>query len=277
MAENPSRLKLALLLAPLPLVLLLFYVLPFAGVVGWSFSLPTPGIEQYQRIASDPAIHDVLWRTFRLCTTVSVVSLLIAYLMAYCWVYSPPFWQRMVEICVFIPFWLSVLVRAFGWLIALRSNGLLNGWLQALGITSEPLQLTRNELGVVIGMVHFMVPFALFPLVSTMRRLDPRVLLAARGLGARQLRTFWSIFVPQTIPGILGAFIIVFVFCLGFFITPAILGGGQTVMVAEYVYLQMFQTSNWGLGAALSVVLLALVAGLIWALLRMTRVDKLVG
>ena len=77
MAENPSRLKLALLLAPLPLVLLLFYVLPFAGVVGWSFSLPTPGIEQYQRIASDPAIHDVLWRTFRLCTTVSVVSLLI--------------------------------------------------------------------------------------------------------------------------------------------------------------------------------------------------------
>ncbi|MFZ5960511.1 ABC transporter permease [Pseudomonas knackmussii] len=277
MAENPSRLKLALLLAPLPVVLLLFYVLPFAGVVGWSFSLPTPGVEQYQRIASDPAIHEVLWRTFRLCTTVSVLALVIAYLMAYCWVFSPPFWQRMVEICVFIPFWLSVLVRAFGWLIALRSNGLLNGGLQSLGIISEPLQLTRNELGVVIGMVHFMVPFALFPLVSTMRRLDPRVLLAARGLGAGQLRTFWNIFVPQTIPGILGAFIIVFVFCLGFFITPAILGGGQTVMVAEYVYLQMFQTSNWGLGAALSVVLLALVAGLIWALLRMTRVDKLVG
>ncbi|MCY1174982.1 Putrescine transport system permease protein PotH [compost metagenome] len=207
----------------------------------------------------------------------TLVSVAIAYLMAYCWVFSSPFWQRMVEICVFIPFWLSVLVRAFGWLIALRSNGMLNGWLQSLGIVSEPLQLTRNELGVVIGMVHFMVPFAIFPLVSTMRRLDPRVLLASRGLGAGQLRTFWSIFVPQTIPGVLGAFIIVFVFCLGFFITPAILGGGQTAMVAEYVYLQMFQTSNWGLGAALSVVLLALVSGLIWALLRMTRVDRLVG
>ncbi|MNM99981.1 Putrescine transport system permease protein PotH [compost metagenome] len=219
----------------------------------------------------------MLWRTFRLCTTVTLVSVAIAYLMAYCWVFSSPFWQRMVEICVFIPFWLSVLVRAFGWLIALRSNGMLNGWLQSLGIISEPLQLTRNELGVVIGMVHFMVPFAIFPLVSTMRRLDPRVLLAARGLGAGQLRTFWNIFVPQTVPGVLGAFIIVFVFCLGFFITPAILGGGQTAMVAEYVYLQMFQTSNWGLGAALSVVLLALVSGLIWALLRMTRVDKLVG
>ncbi|WP_447750012.1 ABC transporter permease [Pseudomonas nicosulfuronedens] len=278
MADNaPSRLKLGALLLPLPVVLIVFYVLPFLGVLGWSVTLPEPGIEQYQRIITDPAIHDVLWRTFRLCTTVSVISLLIAYLMAYCWVYSPPFWQRVVEICVFIPFWLSVLVRAFGWLIALRSNGMLNGWLQQLGIISEPLQLTRNELGVVIGMVHFMVPFALFPLVSTMRRLDPRVLLAARGLGAGQMHTFWSIFVPQTIPGILGAFIIVFVFCLGFFITPAILGGGQTVMVAEYVYLQMFQTSNWGLGAALSVVLLALVSGMIWALLRITRVDKLVG
>jgi putative spermidine/putrescine transport system permease protein len=168
-----------------------------------------------------------------------------------------------------------VLVRAFGWLIALRSNGLLHGWLQSLGIVSQPLQLTRNELGVVIGMVHFMVPFALFPLVSTMRRLDPRVLLAARG-GAGQLRTFWSIFVPQTLPDPRRLHHRLRVLP-GFFITPAILGGGQTVMVAEYVYLQMFQTSNWGLGAALSVVLLALVAGLIWALLRMTRVDKLVG
>ena len=170
MADNdPSRLKLGALLLPLPIVLFVFYVLPFLGVLGWSVTLPEPGIEQYQRIMTDPAIHDVLWRTFRLCTTVSVISLVIAYLMAYCWVYSPPFWQRVVEICVFIPFWLSVLVRAFGWLIALRSNGLLNDWLQYLGITNEPLQLTRNELGVVIGMVHFMVPFALFPLVADRR------------------------------------------------------------------------------------------------------------
>jgi putative spermidine/putrescine transport system permease protein len=278
MADNaPSRLKLGALLLPLPVVLIVFYVLPFLGVLGWSVTLPEPGIEQYQRIMTDPAIHDVLWRTFRLCTTVSVISLLIAYLMAYCWVYSPPFWQRVVEICVFIPFWLSVLVRAFGWLIALRSNGVVNDSLLSLGWIDHPLQLTRNELGVVIGMLHFMIPYALFPLLSSMRQLDQRVLLASRGLGAGALRTFWQVLLPQTLPGLLGAFIMVFVFCLGFFITPVLLGGGQTVMIAEYVFLQMFQTSNWGLGAALSLVLLTLVSALIWLLMRITRVNRLVG
>lgn len=274
---HSANLERSLLLIPLPLLLVVFYLLPFLGVVGWSFTLPEPGIEQYQRIATDPAIHDMLWRTLRLCLTVSCLALIIGYLLAYCWVFSPPFWQRMVEICIFIPFWISVLVRAFGWLIALRGNGVLNGGLMGLGLIDSPLQLTRNETGVVIGMLHFMVPYALFPLLSSMRQLDQRVLLASRGLGAGAFRTFWQVLLPQTLPGLLGAFIMVFVFCLGFFITPVLLGGGQTVMIAEYVFLQMFQTSNWGLGAALSVVLLALVSALIWLLLRITRVNRLVG
>ncbi|MGC5700075.1 ABC transporter permease [Pseudomonas sp. NFXW11] len=276
-ATRTARLERSLLLLPLPLLLVVFYLLPFCGVVGWSFTLPEPGIEQYQRIASDPAIHDMLLRTLRLCLTVSLLALLIGYLLAYCWVFSPPFWQRMVEICVFIPFWISVLVRAFGWLIALRSNGVVNDSLLSLGWIDHPLQLTRNELGVVIGMLHFMIPYALFPLLSSMRQLDQRVLLASRGLGAGALRTFWQVLLPQTLPGLLGAFIMVFVFCLGFFITPVLLGGGQTVMIAEYVFLQMFQTSNWGLGAALSLVLLGLVSALIWLLMRITRVNRLVG
>ncbi|MBK5538466.1 ABC transporter permease [Pseudomonas sp. TH05] len=276
-ATRTARLERNLLLFPLPLLLVVFYLLPFFGVVGWSFTLPEPGLDQYQRIATDPAIHDMLWRTLRLCLTVSVLALLIGYLLAYCWVFSPPFWQRVVEICVFIPFWISVLVRAFGWLIALRSNGVVNDSLMALGLVDHPLQLTRNELGVVIGMLHFMIPYALFPLLSSMRQLDQRVLLASRGLGASALRTFWQVLLPQTLPGLLGAFIMVFVFCLGFFITPVLLGGGQTVMIAEYVFLQMFQTSNWGLGAALSLVLLALVSALIWLLLRITRVNRLVS
>ncbi|MCU7648609.1 ABC transporter permease [Pseudomonas piscis] len=276
-ATQTARLERSLLLVPLPLLLVLFYLLPFVGVVSWSFTLPEPGVEQYQRIASDPAIHDMLLRTLRLCLTVSLLALVIGYLLAYCWVFSPPFWQRMVEICVFIPFWISVLVRAFGWLIALRSNGVINDSLLSLGWIEHPLQLTRNELGVVIGMLHFMIPYALFPLLSSMRQLDQRVLLASRGLGAGALRTFWQVLLPQTLPGLLGAFIMVFVFCLGFFITPVLLGGGQTVMIAEYVFLQMFQTSNWGLGAALSLVLLALVSALIWLLMRITRVNRLVG
>jgi putative spermidine/putrescine transport system permease protein len=276
-AVNFATVKRAALIAPLPLLLLLLYGLPLAGVMGWSVTLPTPGLEQYRQVVTDSSIRDVLLRTFRLCLTTTVLAVAIGYLLSYCWVFASRPWQRVVELAVFVPMWISVLVRAFGWLIALGNDGILNAWLMGLGLIHEPLQMTRNEFGVVIGMVHFMVPYAIFPLASSMRQLDRRTLLAARGLGAGGLRTFWAVLVPQTLPGLLGAFLIVFVFCLGFFITPAILGGGQTAMIAEYVYLQMFQTNNWGLGAALSVTLLAFIGLMAALLMRASRVNKLVN
>jgi putative spermidine/putrescine transport system permease protein len=115
-----------------------------------------------------------------------------------------------------------------------------------------------------------------FPLASAMRAVDERVLLAARGLGASRTRIFWSVFVPMTLPGIVGAALIVFVFALGFFVTPAILGGGRSVMVAELVYLRIFQSPDWGLGAAISVVLVLIVGGLMAALYRYIRPGQLV-
>ncbi|QBQ98846.1 ABC transporter permease [Paraburkholderia pallida] len=272
-----SSVKRALLIVPLPVFLLLLYGLPLAGVIGWSVTLPVPGLDQYRQVVSDASIREVMVRTLRLCMTTTVVAVAIAYLLSYCWVFASRPWQRVVEIAVFVPMWISVLVRAFGWLIALGSDGVVNGLLMHLGLISEPLQMTRNEFGVVIGMVHLMVPFAVFPLASSMRQVDRRTLLAARGMGANGLRTFWAVLVPQTLPGILGAFLIVFVFCLGFFITPAILGGGQTTMIAEYVYLQMFQTNNWGLGAALSVSLLAFIGVLAALMMRATRSNRLVN
>jgi putative spermidine/putrescine transport system permease protein len=250
--------------------------LPFLGIIGWSVTLPDPGMQNYVRIVDDENVRDVLIRTFRICTTVSCAAIILAFLLAYTWVYGSRRWRWVIELGVFLPFWLSVLVRTFGWLIALKSNGALNGLLVSTGLISSPLQLTRNEAGVIIGMIHFMVPFAFFPLLQTIRRVDARTLLAARGLGASRLRTFLRIFLPQTVPGLIGAFIMVFVFTIGFFIIPVLLGGGQTVMVAEYIYLQMFQTSNWGLGAALSVVLLLVVAVLGWGLIKITRVGSTV-
>lgn len=274
--EQGFAIRRGLLLAPLSLVIVLLYVLPFLGVVGWSFSLPEPGIGNYVQIMSDPGVGRILWRTARICLMVTFITLVIAYLISYLWVFSSPGWQRLIEVCVLIPFWISVLVRAFGWIIVLRSNGVVNNFLMDVSLIERPVRMTHNELGVVIAMVHFMVPFAVFPLVAVMRQVDPRTLMASRGLGAGRFRTFWWIFVPQTTPGIVGAFIIVFVFTLGFYITPAIVGGGRVVMVAEYIYMQMFQTTNWGLGAALSVILLLLAAVLIWAVMRLTRVTRLV-
>ena len=265
------------LLLPLPLFIALAYGVPFLGIASWSVTLPEPGLGQFAKLAGDPLVHSVLLRTFRICDIVTATTVAAAYALAWLWVFGGRRLQLLVEFCVLVPFWISVLTRAFGWVVLLNNNGLVNQWLLALGVIREPLTLVRNELGVVIGMTHFLIPFAVFPLASAMRHLDRRVLLAARGLGAGSLRTFWAVFVPMTMPGILGAGLIVFVFSLGFFITPAILGGGRSVMVAEFVYLRMFEAPDWGLGAALSLVLVAIVGLLVAALFRLVRVERLVG
>lgn len=265
------------LIAPLPVFLGLVYGLPFLGVARWSVTLPEPGLSQYVRVFTDPIVVGVLLRTLRICAVVTVAATAAAYALAYVWVHGSPRQRRLVEFCVLVPFWISTLTRAFGWLVLLYNRGLVNSWLQELGVIAEPLTLVRNEFGVVVGMTHFLIPFAVFPIASAMRHVDERVLLASRGMGAGRLRTFWSVFLPLTMPGILGAGLLVFVFSLGFFITPAILGGGRSVMAAEFVYVQTFQTTNWGLAAAISVVMVAIVAVLVMLMFRLTRVDKLVG
>ena len=258
----------ALLLGPLLLFLAAAYLVPFLGVMRWSFTLPEPGLQNYRAVLSDPLVQSVLWRTLRICALVTVITVAAAYMLSLIWVRSGPLARLVVELCILIPFWISVLTRAFGWLALLSNRGLVNTWLQGLGIIDWPLVLVRNEFGVIVGMVHFLIPFAVFPIAASMRNVDERVLMAARSFGASRTRIFWQVFVPMTRPGILGAALLVFVFALGFFITPAILGGGRSVMVAELIYLRLFQSPNWGLAAALSVVLMVGVGALIALLLR---------
>src|SRR6218665_2625467 len=140
-AVNSTAFKRALLIAPLPLLLALLYGLPLAGVIGWSVTLPTPGLEQYRQGVTDPSIRDMLLRTLRLCLSSTVVAVAIGYLLSYCWVFASRPWQRVVEIAVFVPMWISVLVRAFGWLIALGNEGILNTLLMSVGLIHGPAQL----------------------------------------------------------------------------------------------------------------------------------------
>ena len=266
----------ALFLAPLLLFLLLAYVVPFLGVASWSVTLPEPGLGQYGVLMSDPLVQSVFFRTFRICLFVTLASVAAAYAIAFVWVRGTALQRTLAEFCILVPFWISVLTRAFGWVALLSNRGLVNIWLQSVGFISEPLALVRNEFGVIVGMAHFLIPFAVFPLASTMRNLDDRVLLAAKGLGASRTRIFWTVFVPMTLPGVIGAALIVFVFALGFFVTPAILGGGRSVMVAELVYVRIFQSPNWGLAAAISVVLVLIVGSLLALLFRTLRPAQMV-
>ncbi len=266
-----AALKPLALIAPLMLFLLAAYIVPFLGIVEWSVTLPQPGLGNYASAVTDPLILSVLVRTFRICLIVTVLSVIAAYAIAYIWVRGTPVQRLLAELCILIPFWISVLTRAFGWVALLSNRGLINTWLTELGIISEPLTLVRNEFGVVLGMVHFLLPFAVFPISSSMRTLDERVLLAARGMGASARRSFWQIYLPMTGSGVLGAAIMVFVFALGFFITPTILGGGRSVMAAELIYLRIFQSPDWGMGAAISVLMMAIVGLLLGLLMRYAR------
>lgn len=264
------------LMAPLVLFLLFVYALPFLGVAKWSVTLPTPGLQQFEKLAGDPLVWSVIVRTLRICAIVTGLAVAAAYAAAYVWVRGTPLQRRLVELCIFVPFWISLLTRAFGWLALLTNRGLINTWLQAAGIIDAPLALVRNEGSVIAGIAHVLIPFAIFPLASAMRAVDERVLLAARGMGASRLRIFWSVFLPMTAPGIVGAALIVFVFALGFMVTPAILGGGRSIMAAELVYLRMFQSPDWGLGAAICVALVVIVASLMGLLFHFAR-SAIVG
>jgi putative spermidine/putrescine transport system permease protein len=170
-----------------------------------------------------------------------------------------------------------VLIRAFSWLFLLGEQGLVNNTLIALGLTDEPLQLMRNQFGVVVGMVHFMIPYAVLPLYSNMKGIDPQLARASQGLGASAFLTFRKVYFPQTLPGIYGAALLVFIFSLGFYVTPVILGGGRTVMVAEYISTQILQLVNWGSGAAIASVLLMAIVAALAVLSRFVDLRELFG
>jgi putative spermidine/putrescine transport system permease protein len=267
----PRLSRPALLILPLMVFLGLAYLAPFLGVAAWSVTLPVPGLGQYQTALTDPLVQSVFLRTFRVCLVVTVLTVGASYVITLIWVRGSRLQRLLAELCIMIPFWISVLTRAFGWLALLSNKGILNTWAQSLGFLAEPLTLVRNEFGVVVGMVHFLIPFAAFPLASAMRAVDERALLAARGMGAGRARVFGQVFVPMTAPGIFGAGLVVFVFSLGFFVTPALLGGGRSVMAAELIYLRIFQSPNWGLAAAISVILMAGVGSLLALMMRQAR------
>lgn len=260
--------RIAVLIGPLMVLLALTYLIPFLGIMKWSVTLPDPGLGQYQTALTDPLVLSVLLRTLRLCLIVTVLTVVMAYMLSLLWVRGGPVLRLIAELCILIPFWISVLTRAFGWLALLSNRGIVNTWLRDWGLIDGPLTLVRNEFGVVMGMTHFLVPFAVFPIASAMRQVDERVLMASRGMGASRSRTFWQVFLPMTLPGLFGGALIVFVFALGFFVTPAILGGGRSVMVAELIWLRVFQSPDWGLAAAISVILMLCVGGLLALAMR---------
>ena len=168
-------------------------------------------------------------------------------------------------------------VRTYAWLVLLQRQGLINGWGMKLGLWGQPLTLVHNLGGTLIGMVHIMLPFLILPLYGSMRAIDRDYLKAAANLGAGPTQAFWRVFLPLSLPGLFAGGLIVFILCLGFYVTPAVLGGGKVIMVANRIANDIEIFFNWGAASALGVVLLVLTLIILWAASRLVRLDRVFG
>lgn len=266
-----------LMVAPFLLVVVLLYLGPLLNILWLSLTDPEPGLGNYAALFTNDALTRILWTTFRICVITTLFSVTLGYTVAYAMVHAYQKQQHVMLTLLLVSFWISVLVRTFAWLMLLGRTGLVNQSLDAIGLISQPVGFMRNELGVLIGMVHYMVPYAVLPLLANMQTLDPRVITASRGLGASAAQTFWRIYLPLTLPGIVASTLLVFILSLGFYITPAILGGGKVLMVAEYISVQLLVTLKWGTAAMLGTLMLAGVLALLWIMSRFMRLSAVFG
>jgi putative spermidine/putrescine transport system permease protein len=274
--DRTARVYWILLAAPL-FMLTLFYLYPLSKVLWLSVSTPSLGLGNFTQLYSSAAIQRIILTTARVCAITTVITLLVGYLLAYAALHVRSRHGEFLMFFVLLCFWLSVLIRAFAWLALLQSRGVVNTALIQWGLISEPLAMMRNEFGVIVGMVHYMIPYAVLPLYANMKGIDQRIVPAARGLGASPITAFLRVYLPMCVPGIMSAGILVFIFSLGFYVTPALLGGGKTVMIAEYIALQINDTLNWGVGTMLATSLLITVFALLLLMTRVADLSKVFG
>jgi len=200
---------------------------------------------------------DVFKRTFGVSAVVTLVCLVLAYPVAYLLSTVPARIGNLLMILVLLPFWTSVLVRTTAWMVLLQREGIVNGILRGAGVISEPLQLIHNRTGVYIAMTYVLLPFMVLPLYGVMKGVSPLAVRAALSLGASPFAAFRRVYLPQTLPGITAGCLLVFILAIGYYITPALVGGADDQLISYFIAFYTNQTLNWGMAAALGLVLLA--------------------
>jgi putative spermidine/putrescine transport system permease protein len=222
---------------------------------------------------NESAYRKIFTRTFVISLGVTVFCLLLGYPLAYWLSTMPERRANLVMILVLIPFWTSILVRVAAWMVLLQSEGLINKALMALHLTQGPLELLFNRTGVYISMTHILLPFMILPLYSVMKSIPPSYMRAAISLGSHPFAAFWRVYVPQTYPGVGAGALLVFILALGYYITPALLGGTNEQMVSYYVAYFINVTINWGMASALGALLFAATLVLYTVYRRFAKMD----
>ena len=202
------------------------------------------------------AFGGILLRTFHISLVVTLICLLLAYPLAWWLATLPARSANVLMILVLVPFWTSILMRVAAWIVLLQSEGLVNRGLMGLGVINEPLALLFNRTGVVIAMVHILLPFMILPLYSVMKSVPPTYLRAAVSLGSSPIAAFFRVYVPQTYPGVGAGALLVFILSIGYYVTPALLGGADDQMLSYYIARYTNVEINWGMACALGALLL---------------------
>ena len=249
--------------------------------IGWLFFLSFIGrdgsfsFENYERMLNSRAYFRIFMTTFKISMLTTLFCALLGYPLAYFMSQISRKWASICMIGVLIPFWTSLLVRTYAWLVLLQKKGLVNDIAIDLGLIAEPIKFVHNTSGTLIGMVHIMLPFLILPLYANMRAIDSHCIKAASSLGATPTRAFWTVFFPLSIPGLLAGLLIVFVLCLGFYVTPAVLGGGKVIMAAMKISSNIELYFSWGAASALGVVLLVVTMIILFIASKLVSLDQL--
>ena len=287
MGEEKGRgwsLGLAGLLTPVTIWLGLFFLVPLLFILAYSFG--TSGIYggitlgfnpgNYLRVF-DPLYLEIVGRTLVIALINTFLCLLLGYPLAYFIAFKGGSHKNLLILLVMIPFWTSLLLRAYAWVVILGGNGIANRALQFLGITDGPVNLIFTPQAVALGMVYSYLPFMILPLYAALEKFDIRLKEAAQDLGASRWHTFWRVTFPLSMPGVIAGSILVFIPSAGEFVIPNLLGGARTVLVGNLIQQQFLLARDWAFGSALAMMLAALLVGAIMFYVRKVGTEKLEG
>lgn len=263
------------LAAPAVLAIIAVIVIP----VGWLFYLSFIGsdgqfsLDNYQKMLKYKSYFRTFTTTFQVSILTTLICIVLGYPLAYFLASLPVRIAGVFLLTVLLPFWTSLLVRTYAWLVLLQKKGIINDFAISVGLWETPIKLVHNMTGTLIGMAHIMLPFLVLPLYSSMRKIDRDLMQAASNLGATPAQAFWQVYFPLSRSGMVAGSLIVFVLCLGFYVTPAVLGGGRVVMVATQITAILENQFDWGAASALGVVLLIVTLIVLFIATRLFKLD----
>ena len=244
------------LVLPAFLLLTVAFLFPVGWLLSRAFTFPEPGLQNFALLWERPVYMRVMLNTVMISAIVTPVTVLLAFPVAHLMAHGSARLRRWLIFLVLVPFWTSLLVRAFATAILLQRHGIINSFLIGFGFIAEPLPLLYNMTGLLAGCVQVLLPFVIFPLYSSMARIDPSYMRAAATLGASPVRAFLRVYLPLTLPGLVTGATLVFISTLGYYIIPALLGGARQQMISQLIQDQIAAFGNWGVAGALSLVLL---------------------